>query len=683
MSAKDQLAALKPARPLQTLRASRDTKDASKSKGKLDGPSGGKGVQLRAAPSARSSAAPKAPGLATPGAVQATAQSGFSGSPGALPYLAAIQQSFGGYDVSGVKSFVGGAAADANEDLGANAYASGEAVAFKAAPSLHTAAHEAAHVVQQRAGVSLPGGLGRPGDTYERHADRVADDVASGRSAVQTLSELAPASRASADTAPVQRKGEVVQREAVTADAIESLLAGRLQVKTVEGSGSTVTGTGVLVGMGPFGAARFSATHDDSGLSVELTTEPGEGKGFSSATVKLQASQAAGALAQVTADLTVDTLRPLKSFTVTFKGTLDLTTGVAELATANKLVPLLEIVGGLGAGHALFDKLRFDPGTGSLDAEQLMVVMRLPGFEEIKSSAGRIEAGATYADVDFRTTTVYIPRRERPLVESKAGGHATLTAGEWSETVVGGRAAVRFPGVDTKASIDWQAQIPKEGGPVFSLKLAEPWAVASSVTIGNAELLVDGDRKVTATGVGAVSLSFLKPGTRVEMAFDSESGKVRVVVPQAILDYPALAKVKARGEVTDLVLDLTSRTFNSEGKATFGAELPFLGAINGDLEVRANRLATGLITSRKELGIPTGSPLLTGVVNGALRLADNKFESGDLVADLALNLGGTRNPDLVKVVAHVSDVGDVTAEATLATNRPLGKHVVFKGGALR
>ena len=70
---------------------------------------------------------------------------------------------------------VGGAATAANDAMGAEAYATGNHVAFRAAPDLHTAAHEAAHVVQQRAGVALKGGVGEAGDPYEQHADAVAD----------------------------------------------------------------------------------------------------------------------------------------------------------------------------------------------------------------------------------------------------------------------------------------------------------------------------------------------------------------------------------------------------------------------------------------------------------------------------------------------------------------------------
>lgn len=67
----------------------------------------------------------------------------------------------------------------------------GEHVAFAGTPSLHTSAHEAAHVVQQRAGVHLKSGVGAAGDRYEQHADRVADAVVQGRSSEALLDEVA------------------------------------------------------------------------------------------------------------------------------------------------------------------------------------------------------------------------------------------------------------------------------------------------------------------------------------------------------------------------------------------------------------------------------------------------------------------------------------------------------------
>jgi hypothetical protein len=88
-----------------------------------------------------------------------------------------------------VVAHTGSAAQAANQAIGAEAYATGNHVAFGATPSLHTAAHEAAHVVQQRAGVHLKGGVGEAGDPYERHADAVADRVVAGQSATDLLDQ--------------------------------------------------------------------------------------------------------------------------------------------------------------------------------------------------------------------------------------------------------------------------------------------------------------------------------------------------------------------------------------------------------------------------------------------------------------------------------------------------------------
>ena len=136
----------------------------------------GRALQRRA-----KNAAPAGP------AVHQAAAAGVASGGTALPHLRAIQKSFGRHDVSAVQAYVGGPAKDASAALGAEAYATGDKVAFTAAPSLHLAAHEAAHVIQQRAGVQLSGGVGSAGDAYEKHADAVADLVVSGRSAEALL----------------------------------------------------------------------------------------------------------------------------------------------------------------------------------------------------------------------------------------------------------------------------------------------------------------------------------------------------------------------------------------------------------------------------------------------------------------------------------------------------------------
>jgi hypothetical protein len=98
----------------------------------------------------------------------------------ALPHLDVIQRAFGLHDVTGIQAHVGGDAVDASDMLGAEAFATGTHVAFRSTPTLHSAAYEATHVVQLRAGASLSGALGADGDAYERHADAVADAVVRG-----------------------------------------------------------------------------------------------------------------------------------------------------------------------------------------------------------------------------------------------------------------------------------------------------------------------------------------------------------------------------------------------------------------------------------------------------------------------------------------------------------------------
>jgi hypothetical protein len=149
----------------------------------------------------------RANGEAADADVHALAAHGTSGGGGALPFLDRIQSSFGAHDVSHVQAHTDGAASDAARGMGAHAFATGNHVAFAGSPDLHTAAHEAAHVVQQRAGVHLKGGVGEIGDAHEQHADAVADRVARGESAEDLLSSYIAPGAGAASTA-VQRKDD-------------------------------------------------------------------------------------------------------------------------------------------------------------------------------------------------------------------------------------------------------------------------------------------------------------------------------------------------------------------------------------------------------------------------------------------------------------------------------------------
>jgi hypothetical protein len=148
-------------------------------------------------------------------AIHRIASRGVEGSSTKLPFLSQIQRSFGGHDVSHVKAYTGTRARSASAAIGAAAYTAGERVAFASKPTLHTAAHEAAHVVQQRGGVQLKSGLGVVGDRYERHADAVADRVVQGRDAASLLDRFASA-RAPVQRVPIQAAR--IQRTPVVAE---------------------------------------------------------------------------------------------------------------------------------------------------------------------------------------------------------------------------------------------------------------------------------------------------------------------------------------------------------------------------------------------------------------------------------------------------------------------------------
>jgi Domain of unknown function (DUF4157) len=159
-----------------------------------------------------------------PAAVHDAAAAGMSGGGSPLPHLDRIQPAFGAaHDVSGVRAHMDGAARDASERIGAQAYATGDHIAFRGQPDLHTAAHEAAHVVQQRRGVSLAGNVGQAGDSYERHADQVADAVVAGRSA-EALLGGSSSGHAPATPGPVQR--QQAQAAEVDVDALAREIHG-------------------------------------------------------------------------------------------------------------------------------------------------------------------------------------------------------------------------------------------------------------------------------------------------------------------------------------------------------------------------------------------------------------------------------------------------------------------------
>lgn len=145
------------------------------------------------------------------------ARGGLSGSAGPLPHLGSIQAAFGRYDVSGVQAYRGRAARTANQTLGSESYTIGEKMALSGPTPLHIAAHEATHVLQARAGLSLPGGMGRPGDRHECLADKVAGEVGRGRSVEKLLDKsIGPRARRASGpraSAPVQMYTKLTRQQ--------------------------------------------------------------------------------------------------------------------------------------------------------------------------------------------------------------------------------------------------------------------------------------------------------------------------------------------------------------------------------------------------------------------------------------------------------------------------------------
>jgi Domain of unknown function (DUF4157) len=144
----------------------------------------------------------KAKQARSPSGAQRAAEKGTRAAGHALPHKEAIQKAFGAHEVGDIEAHTDEAAEKASRSMGAEAFAAGDHVAFSAAPDLHTAAHEAAHVVQQRKGVGPDGGLDQPGDRHEKLADQVAERVVRGESAEKLLGKPAPKMAAPA----VQRK---------------------------------------------------------------------------------------------------------------------------------------------------------------------------------------------------------------------------------------------------------------------------------------------------------------------------------------------------------------------------------------------------------------------------------------------------------------------------------------------
>lgn len=165
-------------------------------------------------------------GFDDPSSLRSTAREGTRGPGSTLPFFSRIQSCFGDHDLSGVRTHQDAGARQSAQALKAHAYTFGEDMVFDRPPSLFTVAHEAAHVVQQRSGVTLQNGIDKPGDAHEKQADAVANAVANGQSAAKLLPGATNRSNANVTTPSVQR----ISYEAVTKNAsqIENYNANKI-----------------------------------------------------------------------------------------------------------------------------------------------------------------------------------------------------------------------------------------------------------------------------------------------------------------------------------------------------------------------------------------------------------------------------------------------------------------------
>jgi len=162
--------------------------------------------------------------------LHASASQGVATSASPLPFSDTIQRAFGRHDISSVQAHTDLDAAASARAMGAEAYATGDHVVLGGSTDLRTVAHEAAHVVQQRGGVHLKGGVGAAGDAYERQADAVADRVVAGCSAEDLLESGA----ANGATQAVQRKER--KDDAKLLENQANLKGTDVEIPTLEGA---------------------------------------------------------------------------------------------------------------------------------------------------------------------------------------------------------------------------------------------------------------------------------------------------------------------------------------------------------------------------------------------------------------------------------------------------------------
>ncbi|MBX3157755.1 MAG: DUF4157 domain-containing protein [Deltaproteobacteria bacterium] len=160
--------------------------------------------------------------------IEERAAVGVSSGGGAVPHATKMEAAFG-TSFAGVKAHTDAGAQAACDSIGAQAYATGNSIAFKEAnPSEALVAHELTHVLQQRGGMQAKG-VGESA-SLEAEADSVGSRVAAGESVVDITAKYAGATPGAS---AVQRKKQSTTEGATQQD--EVVATGQTQPDDVAG----------------------------------------------------------------------------------------------------------------------------------------------------------------------------------------------------------------------------------------------------------------------------------------------------------------------------------------------------------------------------------------------------------------------------------------------------------------
>jgi hypothetical protein len=189
------------------------------------------------------------------------------------PAAREIMESRLGHDFSQVRVHTDASAAKSAQSLNAQAYTVGQDIVFGAGRyqpqhirGQRILAHELTHVVQQRAGVDLPAGIGQEDDRYERHADAVAERVTKPGTAHELLASYPRITRAASPggiaASPVQRQSHESQGYGVKDDSGSTEKITRPE-QVLSTYGITCYGTSVMFMLQSYGLVPPDMTREE------------------------------------------------------------------------------------------------------------------------------------------------------------------------------------------------------------------------------------------------------------------------------------------------------------------------------------------------------------------------------------------------------------------------------------